>query len=511
MPFEYIAVGLWRWFANTGINLALLILLALLVPRAGRFANRIAERRAAELPDSGESKSHLAIAGVGIYIAQAIAYFLILVFFLQQLGFSLAGAAIPATVVSAAIGFGAQSIIADFLAGFFILSEKQYGVGDFVTFQGNGIDVSGDVIQITMRATQIRTMQQSTISIPNSTARICINQSNYWSSAVVVVPVPLLGSDSADEAIARSEAAARRALARPEICVNVRDELAVHPAVEINPPATVGMPWTVDMRFVVRVEPLSQWMVERAIRVAILNEFWEEYGSATTIEGTRIAHVVDESEKLDGFPPTEYMDPLELPAEDSEMDSAAGSETQAVTAPAAAGEAEEDPATETLTGDSGAEEKLPRMAFGGRIRLSTALLLAAFLILLLARGLTLDPAGADNRGVLAPPPASTEPATPTTHATPTTGADSVTDTVPADTPSSTAVPAETTPPTVPAQPSSQAPQATPPNPAPEGSTAPAPQSGTGEAGGASPSVPPAHADSAPPVGAPASQPANPLG
>lgn len=147
MLFEYIAVQAWRWLADTGINLALLILLAMLVPRAGRFLGRVAERRADALPDADESKSQLALAGVGIYIAQGIAFFLILIFFLQQVGFSLAGAAIPATVVSAAVGFGAQSIIADFLAGFFILTEKQYGVGDFVTFEGNGIKVSGDVIR----------------------------------------------------------------------------------------------------------------------------------------------------------------------------------------------------------------------------------------------------------------------------------------------------------------------------------------------------------------------------
>ncbi|SDL67825.1 small conductance mechanosensitive channel [Corynebacterium mycetoides] len=398
MLFEYIAVQAWRWLADTGINLALLILLAMLVPRAGRFLGRVAERRADALPDADESKSQLALAGVGIYIAQGIAFFLILIFFLQQVGFSLAGAAIPATVVSAAVGFGAQSIIADFLAGFFILTEKQYGVGDFVTFEGNGIKVSGDVIQITMRATQIRTMEQATINIPNSTARICINQSNYWSNAVVVIPVPLLGSSSADEAVARSESAARRALNRADIRPKVLGELSVHPAVDVNPPTTVGMPWTVDMRFIVRVEPLSQWMVERAIRVSILNEFWEEYGSATTIEGTRLDHVVDHTElteqfeAADAFPPTEFMHPIRPVRNDDDVVSPV--------------EPEHDPATDDTDAivDSAGDKPMPRMAFGGAMRLSTFLLLAAFAVLLVLRGLTLDPDGSGTgRGWLAPP------------------------------------------------------------------------------------------------------------
>lgn len=410
MPFGYILDTAWRWFADSGINIVLLLLLALLVPRAGRFAKRMAERRADSLPDPDESKSQLAIAGVGIYIVQALAFFLILVFFLGQVGFSLAGAAIPATVVSAAIGFGAQSIIADFLAGFFILTEKQYGVGDNVTFQGNGIDVTGDVIQITMRATQIRTLEQSTVSIPNSTARICINQSNYWSSAVVVIPVPLLGSNSADEAAARSEEAARRALSRSDVRPKVLGDLAVHPAVDINPPDTVGMPWTVDMRFMVRVEPLAQWMVERAIRMAVLNEFWEEYGSATTIQGTRLDHVVEHSgqleagarERADEAAPTEFMASAR----------AGGEPTDTPTAVMTGIAPEDDPAAEDADGGvdadaAGHPKQPPKMAFGGTMRLSTAVLIGAFAVLLVLRGLMLDPANADSSsGWLAPPRAT---------------------------------------------------------------------------------------------------------
>ncbi|QPK84054.1 mechanosensitive ion channel [Corynebacterium qintianiae] len=399
MSITHIAAEAWNWFsgswfADTGVNIALLILLALLVPRAGRFANRVAERRADQLSDADEAKSHLAISGVAIYIVQAIAFFLILVFFLQQLGFSLAGAAIPATVVSAAIGFGAQSIIADFVAGFFILSEKQYGVGDFVTFEGNGVKVSGDVIQITMRATQIRTLEQATVSIPNSTARICINQSNYWSSAVVVIPVPLLGSDSADAAVARSESAARRALSRTDIRPKVLDDLAVHPAVAVNPPVTVGMPWTVDMRFIVRVEPLSQWMVERAIRMSILNEFWDEYGSATTIEGTRLDHVVEHTGQFDKFPPTEYMPPVRPASNDTDDLSPV--------------ESENDPATDALADE---EKPAPRMAFGGAMRLSTLVLLSAFAILLVIRAITFEPAEAGAGTDSAPAATSTTPST----------------------------------------------------------------------------------------------------
>ena len=402
MPIAYILQELWRWFADTGINLLILLLIALLVPRAGRFAKRYLGNRVRESMDADEGKSRLAVAGVGVYVVQVIAFFLIFVFILQQIGFSLAGAAIPATVVSAAIGFGAQNIIADFLAGFFILTERQYGVGDNVTFQGNGLDIAGDVIQITMRATQIRTINQATVTIPNSAARIYINQSNYWVNALVVIPVPLEGSKSAQEVTDRSERAARRALEREDIRPKVIGELQSHPAVAVNPPAAAGMPWTVDMRFMVRVQPLTQWMVERAIRVAILDEFWSEYGTATELF-PRIdasAHPTFAT-SADGEGATEVIRPASAgPSGDAHPPAAA--ETSGSTRVA---EAKLDPAALDGAGDD-VDEPAPRTVFDGFMRASTLWLIVAFIIALLLRGMTLTPGeeSASGPGVLAPPP-----------------------------------------------------------------------------------------------------------
>ncbi|MCX7493032.1 mechanosensitive ion channel family protein [Corynebacterium sp. P6129] len=282
-PLSYILSSWWQWIIDPGIELAILVVLAFLVPRVGRLTIRLITRRLD--PAEQESKQRLAIVGTAVYLVQLITYFFLSIAALKQLGVPLAGAAIPATVISAAVGLGAQSIIADFLAGFFIISEKQFGVGDWVRFQGPGIDVEGDVIQITMRATRVRTLAGETVNIPNSTARVCINHSNYWARAVVVMPIPLLGSDSIDDAVKRSTDATLRALEQPGIARDVTGELDVHPAVGVEEPNTVGMPWMVNMRFIVQVNPARQWAVERAIRTKIIEEFWKEYGSATTISG----------------------------------------------------------------------------------------------------------------------------------------------------------------------------------------------------------------------------------
>lgn len=291
LPLSYLLYQFWTWFAATGINLAIIIVLALCVPRIGRFAERLIEREVTARQADHDSKASLAFAGVGVYIGQFVAYFLLAVLFLQQIGFSLAGAAIPATVVSAAVGFGAQSIIADFLAGFFLLSEKQYGVGDWVRFTGNGVEVEGSVISITMRSTTIRTLNQETVTIPNATARVSINTSNYWSRAVVVIPVPLRGSEGAATVVSRAEKATRRALAQTDVAEELIGELDVHPATGITPPTTEGMPWTMDVRFMVQVQAGSQWLVERAIRMEILQEFWSEYSFAPMSSGEALDEV----------------------------------------------------------------------------------------------------------------------------------------------------------------------------------------------------------------------------
>ncbi|BAC18174.1 transporter, small conductance mechanosensitive ion channel MscS family protein [Corynebacterium efficiens YS-314] len=288
LALSYFLSSLWSWFLGTGIDLIIIVLIGALIPRIGRLVMRIVRKRIESTNDEEAGKNKLAFAGVGLYIIQIVAYFILIVTFLQQLGFSLAGAAIPATVASAAVGFGAQSIVADFLAGFFILTEKQFGVGDWVRFEGGGVEAEGTVVEVTMRATTIRTISQQTIIVPNSAAKVCINSSNEWSRAVVVMPVPMLGSEDIGEVIARSEGAARRALAEEQVSAVVLGELDVHPAVDIQPPTVVGMPWMVTMRFMIQVTAGNQWLVERAVRTQIIDEFWDEYGSATTVTGALV-------------------------------------------------------------------------------------------------------------------------------------------------------------------------------------------------------------------------------
>ncbi|WP_411207671.1 mechanosensitive ion channel domain-containing protein [Corynebacterium callunae] len=443
IPVLYLLSQFWSWVVETGLDLALLLVLAFLIPRIGRFSMRVIKHRIENNADPDTTKNQLAFAGVGVYIAQIIAFFILVVSALQQLGFSLAGAAIPATVASAAIGLGAQSIIADFLAGFFILTEKQFGVGDWVRFEGNGIVVEGTVIEITMRATRIRTISQETVIIPNSTAKVCINNSNNWSRAVVVIPIPMLGSENISEVISRSEKATRRALAQEDIAPEVLGELDVHPAIDVTPPTVVGMPWMVTMRFLVQVTAGNQWLVERAIRTQIIAEFWSEYGSATTTSGTLIDSLNVEHEDPYYRAQKRPLVDEKLARTNAQPKAAADS---SVVSMAASSKDDPDPAKEVLSPgnpeksldlevsqpdlapekDEDKEEKdgsvngffrtdfYPKrwqkiLSIGGRVRMTTSILLCILGFLLLFKGLTVqtDPEWQGSSGWLAPDVATT--------------------------------------------------------------------------------------------------------
>ncbi len=107
-----------------------------------------------------------------------------------MLQFSVGGLVAPATVVGAALGFGAQQSVRDLLAGFFILVERQYGFGDLVTITVvSSTEASGTVENVTLRVTRLRSADGEVLTIPNGQIVKVVNLSKDWARAVVDIPV----------------------------------------------------------------------------------------------------------------------------------------------------------------------------------------------------------------------------------------------------------------------------------------------------------------------------------
>lgn len=83
-------------------------------------------------------KHRHSVAQVIAWIACVVIYAIAFVSVLRNLGLPVTGIVAPATVIGAAIGFGAQRIVQDLLAGFFIIAEKQYAFGDTVNLTLTG-------------------------------------------------------------------------------------------------------------------------------------------------------------------------------------------------------------------------------------------------------------------------------------------------------------------------------------------------------------------------------------
>lgn len=110
---------------------------------------------------------------------------------LHVVGVPLVTIVAPATAVSVAVGFGAQQVVGDMLAGFFLLAERQFGHGDVIRFSppGSNDGVTGTVDEMTLRVTKLRTMHGELVVIPNGSLRQVTNLSKEWSRAVVDLPV----------------------------------------------------------------------------------------------------------------------------------------------------------------------------------------------------------------------------------------------------------------------------------------------------------------------------------
>ena len=102
---------------------------------------------------------------------------------LAILGVDVRALAIGSAFVGAALGFGAQQIVKDYLAGFLMLAENQFGVGDTVTIG----DQEGVVERVSIRVTDLRDGQGTLWHIANGDIRVLGNKSSEYSTAVLDV------------------------------------------------------------------------------------------------------------------------------------------------------------------------------------------------------------------------------------------------------------------------------------------------------------------------------------
>ncbi|MDI3387616.1 mechanosensitive ion channel family protein [Streptomyces sp. B-S-A8] len=172
---------------------------------------------------------------------------------LDQIGIALGPLLASAGVVGLAIGFGAQSLVADYLAGMLIMVEDQYGVGDSVDL-GEAV---GEVEHVGLRLTQIRDLNGGLWHIRNGEIMRVRNDSQEWARAVLDVSVAY---DSNLEKVFD---------VLEETGLALREDKE-YEGVLLEDPSVWGVqslsPDGVVVRLVVKTAPLKQWGVTRELR-----------------------------------------------------------------------------------------------------------------------------------------------------------------------------------------------------------------------------------------------------
>jgi small-conductance mechanosensitive channel len=163
-------------------------------------------------------------------------------------------------VVGIAVGFGAQYLIRDIIAGIFILWENQYRVGDMARIA----DVEGMVEYITLRKTVLRDVDGVVHHIPNGEIKVASNFSRHFSRVNFSIPVAY--HTDLDHAISVINRIGSE-LAREE---NWKDKFITAPAVlRVNNFSDSG----IDIKILCDVKPLEQWAIMGELRLRLKKAF----------------------------------------------------------------------------------------------------------------------------------------------------------------------------------------------------------------------------------------------
>ncbi len=165
-----------------------------------------------------------------------------------------------AGIIGIALGFGAQSLIKDFLSGIFIISENQYRVGDVVDLEG----ATGTVERISSRSTVLRDIEGNVHFIPNGLVGHVINKTMGYSMARLVISVvPETDIEKASEIINTIG----QEITKEEKWQNKIIEAPAYVMLgELSATA-------VDLIVSGKVQPSDQWSVNAELRRRILREF----------------------------------------------------------------------------------------------------------------------------------------------------------------------------------------------------------------------------------------------
>jgi moderate conductance mechanosensitive channel len=257
-----------NWLASHGATLAFLIILAIcLLLLTVQVIPKIIHK-AVHNSNAGQTEEELmkrsdTLISVITTTLEIVIIFIFFLMILSELGTNIAAILTGAGVLGIAIGFGAQSLVKDVIAGLFIIMENQYRKGDVVKIA----EISGLVEEINLRRTILRDLDGITHIVPNGEIKVASNFTKLWSRVNMNISVSY--NTNLDHAMA--------------VINRVGKELAEDPQWSpaiLTPPKALRVDNLGDSGIEIKIlgetKPIKQWDVMGELRLRLKREFDKE-------------------------------------------------------------------------------------------------------------------------------------------------------------------------------------------------------------------------------------------
>lgn len=260
--FEGLLTRTADWLLGNALSALIVLVVTIFVMRFAsaliKTAFSIFDTKVAETQNEHLQRRSQTLGIILQGLAQAVIFFVGLMVALQQAGLNITPILASAGILGLAIGFGAQSLIKDLFAGFMILFEEQYSVGDSIKIG----DVSGTVESLTLRATRVRGGDGALTIFPNGSITTVANLSKDWLRVVLDFEVDY--SADVDEAAELMSSIARQ----------MKEEYA---AEILEEPTMQGLEKVVNgnltLRMIVKTMPAKQAEIARELRRRVKKAF----------------------------------------------------------------------------------------------------------------------------------------------------------------------------------------------------------------------------------------------
>jgi small-conductance mechanosensitive channel len=253
------------WFVQHGFRILVILIAGIVLWIVAQKAIPAMVNQTMARPKRGESREGMkrraeTLCRVFLGLARLMIILFVLFMILAELDINIGPILAGVGVAGIAIGFGAQYVIRDLIAGVFIIMENQYRVGDVAKVA----DVAGLVEEVNLRKTVLRDLDGVVHHIPNGEIRVASNYSRHFARVNLDVSVSY-GTDL-NHAMEVINDVCNKMAEEEEWKSVIRETPQV---LRVNKLGDSG----IDIKIVGDVKPLEQWRVTGELRLRIKNEF----------------------------------------------------------------------------------------------------------------------------------------------------------------------------------------------------------------------------------------------